>query len=1219
MKFTTNQLKALDLNRNLAVTAGAGSGKTTVLVHRYVHILKKNPALNIRNILAITFTEKASAEMKERIFETLNNEFRENSHQRERMFQLLNHLHEAQIFTIHAFCSHLLRQFPVESGLGPDFNVLDGTRIDALLNQTFRDFFLNYQTGHSPESAFIMEAVREFSVTRLKEIFLEAYRSRSILHQFLDVLRHAQPAQLVTQWKELFLDYHKQILKPLLNSRNFRDELSSLLQLGISGDEKEMARMHDMQANFAQLQSADSSEMERINALIRLIGLLTKNDGSAYIRMPIKKAVLGEEGTAIFASLSEQAAGFSSGLIPFVEDGEKRFSEIYLGLGLILLQFMERVEQEKARQNAVDFDDLQLAALKILQKSHIRDQVRQRYPFILVDEFQDTDVLQSGIIRLLSTGELGELDPHRLFLVGDPKQSIFGFRNADVSIFQEFIDFIGSQDRREFPFTVPETGEALSATPENLAGIIRLSQNYRSAPDLIHFFNRTFEPIFSIDSEYDVPFQPLEVARPDPRGDRTNIQLDIFHEEEEQDVEGEKLQAQRISSLIHKIVGQESVKKLVGKGADAHLENLDFGDCAVLIRSRRNLEVLEFTFRENGIPYQTYKGAGFFEKQEIQDLYYILRSLADPDDDFAMLAFLRSNYVGLSDVCLFYLSQAKGATYVSRLQHLNEVINHSAPPEKNFRQEFYEFMQKNGLGLQLHDGEKRSLEFIVQKHGEWSGQALLRHYGRLLDDIIENLQIRALLLAQPDGEQKVANLDKFIHYVFEFEQENSGVLADLLDTIQLQMSGQAQEGEAVIMAEDENKVKILTFHSAKGMEFPAVFLPFLERPFKYDSKMFTDKKRGFAFKPERTSAADKPNPFIYEFMKQNNRQKIVAEEKRLFYVAATRARDHLFLSGAVDKKGRVATPGYLSWLMAVYDLPMENPQDQPELVWEEGSVHFTMCRHFPEQEPDSAPTGQPAIDEKIPENIIEPDNIKYQVPVPEKPGGQFYSVTQLMLFKENPDRYFHHFYMNDGDIIPPRVEPEFIDEPGGALWGSIVHKMLEDIHLRPAENDSQKIEQLIFRFGLHGQPEADVIKRRLQDTIQAVRKSGLIPSGSPKTQFSEFQVEMRINEFVLRGIFDNLYLNSDGEWEILDFKTNRIKAEEINSTAKKYVFQVEAYGLLLSRLYPQQNRFPVTLFFLEPMQTVKKIVEASQLPAIQADIYQLMRSVLEKETEMFYR
>ena len=1220
MKLTTNQLKALDLQRNLAVTAGAGSGKTTVLVKRYLHILTQNPHLKVNNILAITFTEKATAEMKERIFADINQAFRAGGGQRERLFDILNQLHEAQVFTIHGFCSNLLRQYPLEAGVNPDYTVLDDLQADELLNQAFRDFFLNYDLENDPDSEIILRGLREYPVSDIRKFFFAVYRARPLLRNFWKTFSELNPAGLVKNWESLFVEYHRQILQPLLADQRFFSQLENLCRIPLENNDRAAAVQQALAENLHQWQQPGVSESARIQALIQVVQLLTTNDGSAYRKVPGGKKAWGEEGVELFLELSATAAQFSAGLLPIDFATEKAFAEVYPGLGLLFRKILDTVDTLKNRLNALDFDDLQLSALDLLQNHPgVCEQVRSRYPFILVDEFQDTDTLQSEILKRLTRNRAGQWDTNRLFVVGDPKQSIFAFRNADVSIFQDFLQEISRAQDAGLPFSHPETGAILPDTPENRRGIISLAENFRSSAALIRFFNRTFRTIFQRETGYDVPFQELEAARPEPDQAKSAIQLDLFFENEEEKTDLAQAQALRLAELIGKIVDNPDYLRVVVQEGEVVTETISYGDIAVLLRSRNHLEQVEEIFRRFHIPYQTHKGRGFFQKQEVQDLYYMLRSLSDPDDDFALLTFLRSSYLALSDVTLLFLSQVNGAGYFRKLQRFCEFLDEPPRAEDIFQPEFFQFLQENHYTLHVPPREKTAIRQFVRKFPGWNDLALRGRFSQLAIGLIDDLQIRALLTAQPDGEQKLANLDKFIHFIFDFEQSNSGLLADLLDTVEKQMVSGETEGEATVMAQEPDKVNILTVHSAKGMEFPVVMLPFLERKFRYNKGVLADKNQGVVFQLGRSANEQERKPFLYQFAQLQDRQKTVAEEKRLFYVAATRARDHLFLLGSIGKKGKVNAPSYLDWFLKAFQLQVDEAGDEQEFIHRDEQTAFRVYRHFGLKGADLSPEKpwEPSAPANL-SGVFPDDALKYQQPITSQPGGQIYTVTQLMLFREDEARYFRHFYLRDGQVAPPQVELDYMDEPGGALWGSAVHKLLENFHLRAPEHDALKIRQILQQMALTGGKESREIAEKLAEMIRNFRSSPLGKQLATAEQKAEVALDMRLGDFLLRGIFDRLFKNSDGLWEVIDFKTNRIGSGEVETTAKKYAFQMQAYALLLSGLFPEQQTYPVTLYFLVPRQRFSRTFTTGQISAIRADVLALMNKVFDQEKQMFY-
>ncbi|MBN2364592.1 MAG: hypothetical protein EH225_00450, partial [Calditrichaeota bacterium] len=1119
-RLTENQRKALDIHRNLAITAGAGSGKTTVLVQRYLNLLIHQQTLQVKNVLAITFTEKAAAEMKDRIFREINKQFAANRAHQGRLFEILKQLQEAQIFTIHSFCSQVLRQFPIEAEQNPEFTILTDIEIEELLNRIFRNFMLTFQPSGRPDEAYIMKALREYPIHKLKRFFFSVYQNRSVIFQFLETFQNASPQTIREFWENELLQFHHSTLQELKVESQFWANLQLLTDLPV----EQNSRAGEIQRELRDLQKRMSGvDREQIHAAARIVALLTKNDGSAYSSVPGGKKNWSEEGVKIFKRLSGEAARYTGLFLPWNPETEDHFSEVYAGLSAVFTEMLVRTENLKKKLNTLDFEDLQIRTLMLLNRHpEVRDFLRKQYQFILVDEFQDTDRLQNDIIFMLVHDQLGNLDRNRLFIVGDPKQSIFGFRNTDVGLFHTMMNKIQQQQSRDIPLLLIDETEPLPSTEKERKGIIELSYNYRSSSPLIQFFNRTFEKIFTQDSPFDVPFQKLKKGRQEIQDYRSLNHLSILIDQsaEGEDVDFFHWQAKIIADRIQQLTRQTDPATGIYKMSDEGLEEISYGDIAVLIRSRTHLTRIEQTFRDYDIPYQTHKGAGFFQKQEIRDIYYILKSLLYPEDNFAFVSVLRSDYVGLSDSTLFYLSQIQAHNYWEKIQKFKQYLDGDLKETELFRDRFMEFLKKAGYQVELQEGEKELISTLIHLYHRWIPLARNEKFSLLLDEIMEKLQIRPLLQTQRDGDQKIANLNKLVHTVYEFEQKTSSLLVDLMDVLKKQMSGETSEGEAVIMAEDENKVKILTYHSAKGMEFPVVFLPFLEKPFQYNADLLIDQQYGFATDLDLSNSEDSHKPFAWLFLQGRDRQKIQAEEKRLLYVAMTRARDHLFLTGAVKKNGKIPEPSSLFWILKAHHLnehltgESDQIPDMPDL-----EIELLRVTGMPEEEKRHARQVVQIVQPEEPA----PDRLKYQEPLRVQPDCQIYTVTQLMIFRESRERYLRHYYLNEGEISQLDTPESFVDEPGGALWGSLIHKLLQNFHLRKPKEDLEKIKQLLNIFPLPENTRKSEIQERLQLFIENFRQLPLAKTLSQNKLHSEFPVDIKLDGYILRGIFDLLH------------------------------------------------------------------------------------------------
>jgi len=1213
--LSVHQQKALDVQRNLAVTAGAGSGKTTVLVDRYLHILLQNPGLNVKEVLAITFTEKATAEMKQRIFNQIEEQFIKSKSLQGRLFEILNQLPEAQIFTIHSFCHQILKRYATEAEINPNFTILKDEDVAELLYQVYRDFLLSFQVDTHPQGSFIKSVFHEFSLKKLQDFFFFFYENRAALYPIIQKDHQLSTTEFQNYWKEIFIQYHTPLLRNFQQHKDFWEHLGRLVKIDIPPNMNSSAQQATLRKLYDQFHQSITDPFEQIQALINIIRNLTKHDGTAYSKVPGGKATWGEEGVDKFKRLSEWAARWSQNIRPYFDQTEEQYATLHIGLCALFFELLNRCDAQKTDLNALDFNDLQIHTQHLLQKNpQIREQLRDQYKWILVDEFQDTDTLQADIIYSLSHDYLGHFDRNRLFIVGDPQQSIFGFRHADVTQFSEYIKEISHQGSQNLPLFIPGEKDPLPSSEIERQGIITLSQNFRSSPQLIQFFNQTFESIFTADSEFDVPFQKLKPARPQDPSQTSFVQLDLFVDQADEKNDFVALHAQRIVEIIQQIVNNPDFQKLITEGTEFRLEKIDFGDIALLLRSRTQLQTFEQIFRDNHIPYQTFKGIGFFQKPEIQDLYHILRSIAHPEENFSLVVALRSDYVGLSDVCLYYLSQTRGANYWEKLCNLRDFLFGQKDMGEILLPDFYQFLKDQNLSLKITPTEKQSIQFFINQYQEWHPLAWGDRFGRLLDEVIEKLRIRAILRLQHDADQKLANVDKFLHYVAEYEQTTSTMLVEFLETLRRQISGEIREGEAIILAAEENKVKIITYHGAKGMEFPVVFLPLLEGKFHYNQNIFFDKDYGFAFEFDLSKNNNFPRSFAREYLEDRDRKKIEAEEKRLFYVAATRARDYLFLLGTLPKAGTISYQNYLSWLLKAHDL--NNPENLLENENPISSVERSFklnLHHITALEDTRFVTGTQPQSQEIAPFQFTPEEIRYSVVTDEQPNGQRYSVTQLMIFREDPQRYYRHFYLSD---LPPDFTEEFVDEPGGQLWGSLVHHLLEYFFLRAPQDDEKKIDQLLVRFPPEPR-ELNRFKAKLIKTMRAFRESEFVRQIDHQEAYSEFAVNLRMGSFILQGIFDLLYKNTLGDWEVVDYKSNRIKASDVTSFARKYEFQIRTYALLLSALYPQQKNYPISLFFLEPQKIVRREYSLLEIESSRSEITDLLNRLFQYEKSIF--
>jgi ATP-dependent helicase/nuclease subunit A len=1181
-QFTEQQKKALDLQRNLIVTAGAGSGKTTILVERYFKILLAHPETSVQNILAITFTEKAASEMKQRIVEKIYDQFRNNPKLQERLFGIIKSISEIQISTIHAFCSRVLRDNLFKTQLTPDFRIALQPEIDELLNRVFWRFFYSYNPDSKEELDLSFTALRDLDINDIKKIFSNVYYRRAIVNSFLVKYSKMKPEDLAGEWSLFRKEYYETLLRPFVGDRDVIESVE-LVKNGLVFGNKTAKKLAVASQNF--LNTQNSSLEERITHTIELFNeLYTKQGSPGKLHLNNIEKCKADVRQA-FETLIERSQPLVKAFIEGNDDGGESLylAEAMCGLSHLLSLYIKKVDEEKRRQQILDFDDLLIISRDLLKSSpETLDNLQQKFQWILVDEFQDTDAVQSEIIKMICT------ERNNVFYVGDPKQSIYSFRQADVSIFQEQLENIQSQPTEKLSF-VGDANEILFSSARENKGVIELPHNFRSRPSLIGFYNYLFEKVFERESVYDlvydfdVDFSTLSSPGLIPKKYPGRIGLHLINCEDKLKVE--EYSPFEISAVI------DMIKSLVGRERkynpeNGEWENVHYSDIAILTRDRKQWTQLTHDLQVAEIPFETYQGSGFFQSREVQDVYYLLKAISDPEDDFAFLASLRSPNIGVSDAGLFYLSRCRGGNYNERLQSISAYLR-GGDIDNCFMKEFIDFLKKKNIRLEINEADRDALNWAAELLPRWNLSAHRGEYSLLLNEIIETLNIKAVLQSDEFGKQKIANLNKLMQFTYDFEKKSSGRITDFLEIFRGLMQGTLKEGEATLYFEGGDQVKILTIHGAKGLEFPVVILPFLEKGFLFEEDIHYQKNMGMFFKLQKKR---KTGAFISNYFSKMNKLQTIAEEKRLLYVAATRTRDHLFFIGA-SGVFRETEKSYLGFVLSALGIDPTEIQSSESVLKEK--FGFEVSRHkvnafsqipFP-TEAKSEPAQKEA--EGLPAECSNIDELlKYSQRLLSPIEAGEYSVTQLMIFEEDPDRYIHYHYFKNGVIYPPNLVEEYTDlsagqagEHGGLWWGTLVHKALENFHKRSESEDAVLVQKLINQFRIQ-ENEIQSLRDGLIEVLSRFRKTKTGQHLLKCEQQSEVRIVKRFTSGQLLGIVDRIFRNESGMWEVLDFKTNRIAITELPSLVKKYTTQISYYAMLLASLFPQQKTYPVRLYFL---------------------------------------
>ncbi len=857
-------------DRNVVVLAGAGTGKTTLLVNRLLHALLREPRpFRLTEILALTFTNKAANEMKARLRERLH-EFSaacqsvtqngtseypllqsfqiryqiSAKHIENTITQALNDLEQAHITTLHSFAAHVLRLYPLESGVDPHFQEDDGTHFVQVFSEVW-DRWLDEALGedgtHHAQWREILDVMDLKGIRECALALCDDHVSISEIHRQLDA---AIPSPAVMSW----LEKNRQRIASLL--REYGPAKPRKIEKVLILAERVFHHMLGGSCVGDELLDADE--------------------------LALLASALGQAPKAWDPSDFQEARRMIQSAQRLVKVDEEFLKKMVS----LLEPFVKHVRQLYADKGWIRFDGLIVRVRDVLRDfPHVREQLKADFQAIMVDEFQDTDPLQYEI--LLYLGErLGEhcqqwdairLMPGKLFIVGDPKQSIYGFRRADIQAFDHVV-------RR-----LTDDGGV----------VCTLATNFRSGRAVLDVVNGIFDRLFVQEEHVQPPNVPLMAGRGGEEVlPEAGVKLCVMAKAEEEEWDADR--ATRVEAEWLAAWLQEQLTSDTQWVSEGGIQSpLRPGHVAVLFRKFTNAHVYLEAMHRRGVPYLTDGERHFYRRQEVIDLVNVLRVLDDPTDAIALVGILRSSLGGVPDQDIMSLVRI-GPLDIRRTAMLESWNS----PRKAVVTLLFE--QLNVLHVQA----KRIPVF------------------ECIDQIFSQLPVLELAAASSHGEQAVRNIWKLRdlmtaqaaipHLSF------SGWVAQLVESIMTH----PPEPEAVLEEESLDAVRVLSIHKAKGLEFPVVVLPGLHQKSSgidrhaHLSADWMSGVYGCTFPPTWNVG----QVFLWE--KEQICQK--AEQRRVMYVGMTRARDRLVLSG-----GKLIKPigeSFLGFLQDVAQEDIGNPE-----------------------------------------------------------------------------------------------------------------------------------------------------------------------------------------------------------------------------------------------------------------------------------------------------
>jgi ATP-dependent helicase/nuclease subunit A len=1143
------------LDRHVSVTAGPGAGKTTVLVERYLGILRTQK-VSTDQIVAITFTNRAANEMRQRVRTKIDHLLRQtDGDERRKWVRHKRTLEGAVITTIHSFCSRLLHEFPVEAQIDPQFILLD-----------------------EHQAVMLLEAVVEESVTETIHDGDE---------KVIELAQAVGRPRLVAALAELYRTIHDQ-------------------GLSLTAIAEQTAASHAGEADYAAGLKELDGRMNELIAAARLTPTAERKRREIAARWPQVRALLEhppETGTSLsgYCRAVEDLYGSRPSSASSIKTLVKSIDELLWGekpppddrlrgkvvsccfdlyakrYALSLLEILDRIDQrldeEKRRLSVLDFSDLQLRTIKLLRE-HPEALLRlsDRFKFFLVDEFQDTNTLQRDLMMKLAFAHRANL-----FIVGDRKQSIYGFRGADVDVFQEMTAMIEAEGGLHQP----------------------LPLNFRSQKSLIDSCNFLFERIFApraaIASDQlpqlgYVGHEPSAAERenrdepplvellisvlPDGAGKRKDRSEDGEQDESapqgvrERDAEQV---VERISSLVD-ISGTKS--DLCGDDESAsHFPRFKYGDIALLFRALTGVWAYEGALRRAGIPYLTVQGKGFYQREEITDLIQLLRFLDNTSDELALAAVLRSPLCGLSDNALLALRCAPW-------------VNDPDEPERWRSRKLLRALHHHREIAFIDEAERGEIEravalldLLIQRRNRYGIAELLRF-------AVASSEFMTVIAANFDGAQRIANVEKLFRLAEQFERSDAHLIRDFVRFVEQfeAVGGRESEGQ---MDESANVVRLMTIHQAKGLEFPVVIIPDLQREAKpRDSWYILDRHKGLTVRVPDGRGQTVRGALLNE-LRQRVRWREEFESMRLLYVAATRAKDRLIFSGTIARKdlANLSKTNQEQWLAWIWQaLRLDEFAGTGVLEFGDGVQFGLSIERDPSVRRELAPTAnltETAESPEAPETSLDPDRPFTELfpllqPVLPERGRALrrFSVTQLLNFQRCARQYYFDRMLrapsteelagwNDADAPEPPANLT------ATLKGAVIHRFCEtfragdevearllasfeavvrqrqteladrvfDIETEKAVRDLMPLAQNYLASDVFGR-------------VQGAETGGMtVNSQSPSAPgvWSELRFRLRRPLGILTGTIDKLLITpspaDDGvDVEIVDFKTNRFRS-----------------------------------------------------------------------------
>lgn len=1160
-KWTNEQLSAItQKGNNILVAAAAGSGKTTVLVERIIRKII-NDNVDIDKILVVTFTNAAASEMRERILTALYKQIDEDPLNKRLRKQIVL-LNKASICTIDAFCLDIIRNNFFEIGASSNFRIADNTELELLKQEAIEETF----------EELYLENDDEFN--KLIELYAGYKDDENLKNIILKIHNYIQSAPFPEDWLEEQIEkfnmsniedfsqteWGKIILK------NFRDEVLNSIQILESS--KHQLDMITELSKFSLVVADDINQLkfleqnwdnwERAHEIANNLKFKTwptdkkvvsnLKEETKKARDNVKKRI-SKAVSQTFIYNTEEAVEDINAMYPIL----KKIKDV-------TLKFMEKFSEKKSNKNIMDFSDIEHYALKILlkkdengiyQKTEVAKKYEEKFNEIAIDEYQDSNLVQEYILTSISNGK-------NIFMVGDVKQSIYRFRQAKPELFLDKYQKYGLE-------------------PNEYGQKIKLFKNFRSRENILDTTNLIFSDIMSADfgeieydeseylnlgATYEEPTENVEFAG--------KTELDIIDLKKEENEDGEEIEEDNSSELLEKTEIEAKfvanrIQKLIKSKYQVYdrktgYRDITYKDIVILLRATSNTaNVFEKELLNLNIPVFSDQAENYLESIEIRTITSLLKIIDNPYRDIPLVTVMRSIIGDFTD---------------------NELIEIRLTQNEGY---FYDSLKEAKASPKIDGKLKEKVINFLDKLNKWREEERYLPLNEFIQKIYEETDYYNYVRLMPNGQVRKANLKMLLDRAKDYEKISFKGLFNFIRYLEKVKSSNSDLSSAKVIGENENVVRIMSIHKSKGLEFPVAIISRTDKKFNQkdlNESILLHQDIGFGMQYINYDRKIEYTTATKEAIKIKTKEESIAEEMRILYVALTRAKEKLIITGVEndftksieqkkelleiyekenDKINHLVLKKYLSYLEWI-ELVYLNHQDIENQITLNKIAKKDVLKAEENQEEQEKKNIE--LPEKIDyEKINEILNWQYKYKEMTNIQSKM-SVTKIKELKNNETQKQQHI----------EIKPKFMldkTKVSSAERGTIIHLILQKLDFTK-EYSKEELAQFVNNLCTKNiitqiQKDSIDIEKIYQiintQFIKNLKNAKEIKKETPFYTYintKEIYNTQNSENILVQGIIDLYYINQQNEVILVDYKTDYVEGsgEEL---IDKYKVQLEIY------------------------------------------------------------